>query len=140
MDSVRPPSSVSRRTGSLLALALVATTVLTPALTPALAGTSAAPAGSSPLVEVIVTSTGQGAAALDAVTDAVLAAGGTVRDALPLISGVSAELPAGAVLAPSFQVVDNAPITLASEKVSFTRVIEATPGLRELDLLGRRPR
>ncbi|MCW2676359.1 MAG: conserved rane protein of unknown function, partial [Modestobacter sp.] len=29
-------------------------------------------------------------------------------------------------------------LTLASEKVSFTRIIEATPGLRELDLLGRR--
>jgi len=30
-------------------------------------------------------------------------------------------------------------LTLASEKVSFTSVIEATPGLRELDRLGRQP-
>jgi UDP-GlcNAc:undecaprenyl-phosphate GlcNAc-1-phosphate transferase len=30
-------------------------------------------------------------------------------------------------------------LTLASEKVSFTSVIEATPGLSELDRLGRRP-
>ena len=30
-----------------------------------------------------------------------------------------------------------AAITLASEKVSFSSVIDATPGLRELDKLGR---
>ena len=29
-------------------------------------------------------------------------------------------------------------LNLASEKISFTQVIEATPGLRELDRLGRR--
>ena len=115
MDCVRPTTSASRRTGSLLALALTASVVL-PGLTPALAaGPAAAPA---PMAEVVVTSTTQGVAA---VTDAVRAAGGTVLDALPLAGGVSARLPSGTVLAPSFTVVGNAPITLASAKVAGGR-------------------
>jgi hypothetical protein len=112
MDTVRPTSGASRRTGSLLVLALAAAVVV-----PGLAPVTAADAGAAPapLVEVVVTSTSEGVAA---VTDAVRAAGGTVLDALPLAGGVSAELPAGAVLAPSFTVVDNAPITLASSEVA----------------------
>ena len=31
------------------------------------------------------------------------------------------------------------PAVSASERISFTRVIESTPGLRELERLGRRP-
>lgn len=109
MDIARRPAPAAgrgRRTTGL-ALALAATTglsVLAPAAAP-----------SAPMVEVVVTSTGSGVAA---VADAVRRAGGVVRDRLPLTGGVSATLPADAVLAPAFTVAPNAPLTLASRKVA----------------------
>ena len=121
MDA-RRTATTRRGTGPLLALALAATTAFS-AAAPA-SGSTAAP------VDVIVTSTGAGVAA---VADAVRAAGGVVRDALPLVGGVRAELPADAVLAPAFQVVENAPLTLASREVATLRR-EATPIRQALGL------
>ena len=85
------------------------------ALTLALAGTflpTLAPgaAAQGPSVPVVVT-------AVSGVADvaaAVTAAGGRVLDRLPLIGGVSAELPAGARLAPGYRVVADRPLTLAA--------------------------
>lgn len=61
-----------------------------------------------------------GANALGAVLGTALVAGAPPRTRWALLAGVIA-------------------LTLASEKVSFTKVIAATPGLREFDALGRRP-
>lgn len=110
MDSARPV----RRPGALLALALAATTALSVA-SPAAAGPSAR--GDGVLRDVVVTSTSAGVAA---VADAVREAGGTVLDTLPLAGGVHAVLPAVAVLAPSYAVVPNTPLTLASKDVAST--------------------
>ncbi|MCW2681498.1 MAG: hypothetical protein JWM62_2899 [Frankiales bacterium] len=111
MDTARSTATATPahgRRGPLLALALAAATSLS-VLAPAGAASSAA------TIDVVVTSTGTSVAA---VAEAVRNAGGVVRDALPLVGGVSAELPADAVLAPSFQVVENHPLTLASKNVA----------------------
>lgn len=107
MDTAR----TSARTAPLLGLALAAATLLS-TLSPA----AAAPVRGAAL-DVVVTSSTAGVAA---VADAVRAAGGTVRDLLPLTGGVSADLPAGTVLPPTFRVVENAPLQLASKPVAST--------------------
>jgi serine protease AprX len=88
-------------------------------------------AGAAPAVElsrVVVSSVGTGAAGEDGGTgaaaadaggvtraaDAVRAAGGRVLDELPLVAGVSAELPADAVLADGVAVVPDREVRLSS--------------------------
>ena len=109
MDTAR---SASRRPGSALALSVamamaMALSVLSPAL-------AAPQADAGPLVRVVVTSTQH---ALAGVAAAVQAAGGTVLDALPLVGGVSADLPHDAVLAPSYIVAQDRPMTLEQAAV-----------------------
>jgi serine protease AprX len=89
-----------RRSSGLLALALLATA--------APAATAAPVAASS---RVVVTSlSGDVAAAARAVQQA----GGAVLDRIPLIGAVTADLPTGTVLAPSYRVVPNSALTVAS--------------------------
>lgn len=98
----------ARRPAAVLALVLATATgaaVLTPA------GTG--PASSSPVTRaaagVVVTSA---TGSVGAAAEAVRAAGGSVLARLPLAGGVHAQLPAGAVLAPSLTVVDNGRLRL----------------------------
>ena len=111
MDSIRS----TRRPAVLLALVLSAATGLVTvpgagggaAREPvrAVGGTAVhAPAGLVPTADVVVRALTGG---VDAAAEAVRRAGGVVGERLPLVDGVSARLPAAAVLAPAFAVTPN---------------------------------
>jgi serine protease AprX len=103
----RTATQAISRTAALVAVALAAT------------GMAAVPAGSAPVSRVVVTSlTGDVAAA----ARAVQAAGGEVLDRLSLIGGVSASLPSGTVLAPSFRVVPDSTLRVTGTDDSTTSV------------------
>ena len=96
------------RSGPLLALALAATTALS-MVSPVAASSDA------PGVKVVVTAAQDGAAGVASAVRAVLAAGGSVDAELPLVGGVSATLPAGAVLPASYVVAEDRRMEVASE-------------------------
>ena len=112
------------RSGPLLALALAATTALS-MLSPVAAS------GSTPVAQVVVTAAQDGAAGVASAVRAVLAAGGTVDAELPLIGGVSATLPAGAVLPPTLTVADDRRMELAGkdDAVGDGATVRGTLGL-----------
>lgn len=102
MDTATLPPA---RRLALAGAVAVALSVLNGALSPTGEATRQDAAG--PLVRVVVTSaTGWSDAAA-----AVIAAGGTVLDELPLVGGVSADLPRDAMLAPTYVVAPDRPMT-----------------------------
>lgn len=123
-SSIAPAIPARGRTGPLLALALAATTAFS-LLAPA---TAAAP---GPVVHVVVTAAQDGAAGVASAVRAVLAAGGAVDTELPLVGGVSATLPAGAVLPPSYVVAEDRPMHLAGASADggANSTVRATLGL-----------
>lgn len=92
------PTQAISRTAALLAVALAAT------------GLAAVPASSASPSRVVVTSLSGDVAGA---ARAVQAAGGRVLDRLSLVGGVSATLPAGTVLAPTFRVVADSRLRVA---------------------------
>jgi UDP-N-acetylmuramyl pentapeptide phosphotransferase/UDP-N-acetylglucosamine-1-phosphate transferase len=60
-------------------------------------------------------------------------------NALGAVLGVAAVTGAAGNVRVSARLAVLTALTLASEKVSFTKIIESTPGLRDLDRVGRRP-
>jgi serine protease AprX len=113
------------RSGPLLALALAATSAVS-VLVPATAASSA------PAVHVVVTAARDGAAGVASAVRAVLAAGGTVDAELPLVGGVSATLPAGAVLPRGLVVAEDRRMDVASAadySAAPASTVRATLGL-----------
>src|SRR3954454_4594062 len=114
------PTHAVSRTAALVALALATT------------GLAAVPAGSTtPTSRVVVTAlSGDVAAAAQAVQNA----GGRVLDRISLIGGVTASLPAGTVLAPSYRVVPDRSLEVTGKDSSSAT---AASGVRATLGLGR---
>src|SRR5689334_9801521 len=112
------PTQAISRTAALVALALAAT------------GVAAVPAASAPASRVVVTSISGDVAGA---ARAVQAAGGRVLDRLSLIGGVSASLPSGTVLAPTFRVVPDSTLRVAGKDAAgddgTVSAVRATLGL-----------
>ncbi|MDX6197959.1 MAG: serine protease AprX [Actinomycetota bacterium] len=104
------PTQAISRTAALLAFALAAT------------GVAAVPAASAPATRVIVTSI---AGDVAGAAQAVQAAGGSVLDRLPLIGGVTASLPAGTVLAPTFRIVPDSQLRVAGHEGTADGTVSA---------------
>jgi serine protease AprX len=113
---VRAAAVRPSRGSALLALGLAAAT----SLASLAAVPSAAAAPSVELSRVVVAAAGGGVSGVAAAAAAVAAAGGTVLDRLPLVGGVSAELPVGSVLAPGLTVVPDREVQLAGDSATPT--------------------
>ncbi len=116
-------AAAQRRTGTRIALGLaLASVALTSTLGTAGAAVAAPAAGATGVASVAGSVPFAGGPAVvsgpggtPAAVEAVRAAGGTVLHELPLIGGVAADLPAGAVL-PGFLVAADRPLTVAAKK------------------------
>ena len=146
MDSTRS----TRRPAALLALVLAATTGLVALPGAGVAASTArergldadgpsatGPAGLVPAADVVVRALAGGD---EAAAEAVRRAGGAVGERLPLVDGVSARLPAGAVLAPAFAVSPNVTMQTARRDTAPDRTaipVRTALGLGPADGQGR---
>jgi hypothetical protein len=98
-----------------------------------------APLAAGPAGGLVAGPVGAAAALLPADLDERVMLGDCGANALGALLGVGLAARAG-LAGRAALLAGLAVLSAASEQVSFTKVIESTPGLRELDGLGRRPR